>query len=154
MSSKAIPVLFIFIMCWNNFFSLGQRNPMALMLRSASHFMEVLVVGVNSGGCIRSGNKVRSGSSGIWRVTWQSIGNCVDTGWLEFRRVLFRSKWNRDCLWRHWKRNPKGILLLTLHHSHHSRFALGVPEHSNSQGIAAESTRSTKAKDGSQCVWI
>jgi len=54
----------------------------AFMLSSTSCSMEILVDGVNSGGCVVRGGRLRSGSSGIWRVTWQSMGNCVDTGWI------------------------------------------------------------------------
>jgi len=46
------------------------------MLSSTSCSMEILAVGVNSGGHVGSCGKVRSGSSGIWQVTQQSIGNC------------------------------------------------------------------------------
>jgi hypothetical protein len=39
------------------------------MLTSANHSMEILAVGVNSGGRVGSCGRVRSGFSGIWRVT-------------------------------------------------------------------------------------
>lgn len=68
-SSKAILASFIFIICQNNFFSSGQRNLVAFMLSSTSYSMEILAIGVNSGGHVGSCGKVRSGFSGIWRVT-------------------------------------------------------------------------------------
>src|SRR6266700_6674376 len=79
-SSKAMACSLSHIICWNNFSSSGQRNSLALTLSSFILSRVILDVGIKLGGQFVRGDNVRSGFSGIFLVTSQSMGSCIEIG--------------------------------------------------------------------------
>jgi len=64
-----------------------------------------------------------------------------------------KTQWKWDCLWRCSMWYPEGIILLTIHHSHHFTLAMGIQTYFYTTRINAKSTRSVKAKHGCWSLW-